>query len=80
LIFRKLKRTFTEAPNLQHIGPAKPIILQTDASGFTIAGSPNQYDVFRVLRAVNFYSWQCSAAEQNYDTYDLELSAIVEIL
>jgi hypothetical protein len=42
LAFRKLKRTFTEAPILQHFDPAKPIILQTDPSGFAIAGILNQ--------------------------------------
>jgi len=80
LEFRKLKRTFTEAPILQHFDPAKPIILQTDASGFAIAGILNQYDGFRVLRPVNFYTRKCSSAEQNYDTYDRELLAIVETL
>jgi len=80
LAFRKLKRTFTEAPILQHFDPAKPIILQTDASGFAIAGILNQYDVLGVLRPGNFYSRKCSPAEQNYDTYDRELLAIVETL
>jgi len=80
LAFRNLKWTFTEAPILQHFDPAKPIILQTDASGFAIAGILNQYDVFGVLRPVNFYSRKCSPAEQNYDTYDRELLAMVETL
>jgi len=65
LAFRKLKRAFTEAPILQHFDPAKPIILQTDASGFAIAGILNQYDGFGTLRPVNFYSRKCSSAEQN---------------
>jgi len=80
LAFGKLKRTFTEAPILQHFDPAKRIILQTDASGFAIAGILNQYDVFGVLRPVNFYSGKCAPAEQNHDTYDRELLAIVETL
>jgi len=80
LAFRKLKRTFTEAPIPQHFDPAKPIILRTDASGFGIAGILNQYDGFGVLRPVNFYSRKYSSAEQNYDTYDPELLAIVETL
>jgi len=80
LAFRKLKRTVTEAPILQHFDPVTLIILQTDASGFAIAGILNQVDVSGVLRPVNFYSRKCSAAEQNYDTYDRELWAIVEIL
>jgi hypothetical protein len=80
LAFRKLQRTFTEVPILQDVDPAKPIILQMDASGFAIAGILNQYDVFGVLRPVNVYSWKCSPAEQNYNTCNWELLAIVEIL
>jgi hypothetical protein len=56
LAFRKLKRAFTSVPILNHFEPAKPIILHTDASGFTIDGLLNQYDSFGILRLVNFYS------------------------
>jgi len=63
--FRKLKRTCPKAPILQHFEQAKPFILQTDASGFVIARIVNQYNVFEVLRRVNFYSGKCSSAEQN---------------
>jgi len=80
VVFWKLKRPFTEAPILQHFDPAKQIILQTDASGFAIAGILTRYDVFGVLRPVNFNSRKWSSAEQNYDTYDRELLAIVETL
>ena len=41
LVFRKMKRTFTKGPILQHFDPAKPIILQSDESGFAIAGILN---------------------------------------
>ena len=78
LAFRKLKRLFGETPILQHFDPTKPIILQTDASGFAIAGVLNQYDRFGVLRPTLFYSRKCTPAEQNYDTYDWELLVIVE--
>jgi len=70
LAFLKLKRAFTDAPILNHFDQAKPIILQTDASGFAIAGILNQYDGFGILRPVNFNSRKCTGAEQNYDTYD----------
>jgi len=80
LAFQKLKKAFTDAPILQHFDLQKPIILQTDASGFAIAGILNQFDGFGILRPVNFYSRKCSAAEQNYDTYDRELLAIVETM
>ena len=80
LAFRKLKKAFTAAPILQHFDPAKLIVLQTDTSGFVIAGILNQFDGFRTLRPVNFYSRKCSPAEQNYDTYDRELLAIVKTM
>jgi hypothetical protein len=80
LAFQKLERTFTEEPILQHCDPAKPLFLQTDASGFAIAGILNQYDVFGVVRPVNFYSRNCSPAEQNDDIYDREPLAIVKTL
>jgi hypothetical protein len=41
LAFRKLKTAFTDAPILNHFDPVQPIILQTDASGFAIAGISN---------------------------------------
>jgi hypothetical protein len=47
--FPKLNRAFTEALILQYFDPAKPRILQTDASGFTIAGILDQYDEFGTL-------------------------------
>jgi hypothetical protein len=55
----------------------KPITLQTNASGFAIAGILNQFDGFGILRPTSFYSRKCSLAEQKYDTYDRELLAIV---
>ena len=78
--FPKLTKAFTEASILQHFDPAQPIILQTDSSGFAIAGILNLYDGFGTLRPVNFYSRKCSPAEQNYDMYDRELLAIVETM
>jgi hypothetical protein len=80
LAFRKMKRAFTDAPILNHFDPSKPIILQADATSFAIAGILNQYDGFGILRPVNFYSRKCTGAEQNYNTYDRELLAIVETM
>jgi hypothetical protein len=77
IALQKLKRAFTEAPSLQHFDPGKPITLQIDASGLAIAGILNQFDGFGVLQPTSFYSRKCTPAEQNYDTYDRELLAIV---
>jgi len=78
--FQKLKKALTGAPILQHFDPAKPTILQTDASGFAIAGILNQYDSFGILRPGNFHSRNCTPGKQNYDTYDWELLSIVETM
>jgi len=77
LSFWKLKKAFTAAPIHQHINPATPIVLQTDASGISIAGILNHYDGFSFLRPVIFYSRKCSPAEHNCNTYNRELLAIV---
>ena len=80
LPFWKLMKAFTKAPIHQHLNPSMPIILQTDANSFTIAGILNQYDGFGIPRPVNIYLRNCFPAEWNYDTYDRELLAIVETL
>ena len=80
LMFRKSKCVITDAPILKHFEPAEPIILQTDASGFAIAGILNQYYGLRTLRPVNFYSQKSSGAEKNYDIYDQKLLAITETM
>jgi hypothetical protein len=80
LSFRKVKRAFTDSPILNHFDPAKPIILQTVASGFAIAGILNQYDGFGIFRPVNFISLQSTGAEQKYQTYHHELLGIVETM
>jgi len=75
-----LKSALTDAPILNHFNPAKPIIMKTDGSGFAMAGIRNQYDGFGIKRRVNFYSRKCTGVEQNYDTYNRELLAIVETM
>jgi hypothetical protein len=45
----KFKRAFTDQPILNHFDLAKPIIVQTDASGFTRARILNEYDGFGIL-------------------------------
>jgi hypothetical protein len=80
LAFWKLKRAFTDPPILNDFYPAKPIFLQTNACSFAIAGILNQYEGFRILRPVNYYSKKCTGAEQNHDKYDRDLLAIVETM
>jgi hypothetical protein len=73
-------RAISATPIMQHFELAKPIILQTDMSGFPIASILNRFDGFGILHPVNFYSRKYSPAEQNYDTYNCELLAIMETM
>jgi hypothetical protein len=74
IALHKFKRAFTEAPIKQYFDLEKPITLQTDASGFAIAGILNQFDGFCVLRPTSFYSRKCTPTEQNYDMYDRQIA------
>ena len=40
--FKRLKNAFSSVPVLQHFDPSKPICIETDASGFAIAGILSQ--------------------------------------
>jgi len=80
LPFRNTNRIFTEVTNLPALQSGHPIIIQAAASGFSIVGILNQYDVFRFLSPVSFYSWKCSRAKHRYDIYNWELFAIASIL
>ena len=40
--FKRLKNAFSSAPVLRHFDPNKPIRVETDASGFAIAGILSQ--------------------------------------
>jgi hypothetical protein len=51
-----MKRAFTNVLLLNHFDPAYWIILQSESSGFAIAGILNQYNGFAIPRPVNFYS------------------------
>jgi len=68
--FHKLEIIFTKATIVQQSDPAKTIIYQTDARGVLIGPTLNLYSGVRVPRPVIFYSWNCSWAEQNGNTYN----------
>jgi hypothetical protein len=50
------KRAFTNTPIANHFEPAKPIILQTDVSGFATGGILNWYVGCGIPRLVNICS------------------------
>jgi hypothetical protein len=78
--FQRLKLAFTTAPMLRHYDPAKPTRLETDASGFALAGVITQWhEEGGMWYPVAFWSRKMLPAEMNYETHDQELLAIVEV-
>jgi hypothetical protein len=76
--FKALKNAFTSAPLLMHWMPDVPIVVETDASNYAIAGILSIVCLDSELRPVAFYSRTLSAPELNYDTHNKELLAIYE--
>lgn len=80
--FQTLKVAFTTAPILCHFKPDRPIVIETDASDFAIAGVLSQPspENAKILHPVAFYSRKLQPAELNYDIFNKEMLAIVEAL
>jgi hypothetical protein len=76
--FCKLKQAFSSAPILTQWVPDTPIIVETDASDYAIAGILSIRCPDDEVRPVAFYSRTLSPPELNYDTHDKELLAIHE--
>jgi hypothetical protein len=73
--FQELKQAFTSEALLYHFDPNKPLILETDASDFAIAGIlSQQYEMD--LHPIAFYSRDMIPAELNYEIHDKEMLAI----
>ncbi|PQM43474.1 hypothetical protein VC83_09660 [Pseudogymnoascus destructans] len=80
--FDRLKEAFTTAPMLVHFDPSCKIRLETDSSGFGLAGNLSQYVEETPERRggwhpVAFFSKKLEPAELNYEVHDQELLAIV---
>ena len=79
--FDQLKKAFTTALTLVHFDPSRRIRLETDSSGFGLAGNLSQLieepDRKAEWHPVAFYSKKLEPAELNYETHDQELLAIV---
>ena len=76
--FQNLKDAFTSAPILTHWVLDAPIIIETDASDYAIAGILSICCPDEEIRPVTYYSLTLSAPELNYNTHDKELLAIHE--
>jgi len=74
--FNALKHAFTTAPILTHLIPDTPIIVETDASDYAVAGILFITCTDGEICLVTYYSQTLTAPELNYDTHDKELLAI----
>ena len=76
--FNALKHAFITVPILTHFIPDTPIIVETHASDYAVAGILSITCADREVHPVTYYSWTLTTLELNYDTHDKELLAIFE--
>jgi len=77
--FQNFKDQVTRAPILKHFEPMRQIVVETDASNFTIGMVLSQV-IDERLHPIAFDSRKMDKAEINYDIHDKELLAIVAAL
>ncbi|KAF8696468.1 hypothetical protein RHS03_07867, partial [Rhizoctonia solani] len=77
--FQGLKDAITNAPVLCHANPTKPYFLKTDASGAALGSILSQRQEDGRLHPLGFLSKSFKGAEQNYDTHNKELLAIIQL-
>ena len=70
--FETLKEAFTTAPALATFVLDAPIIIETDASDYTIAAILSIKFLAGEIHLVAFHSRTLHAVELNYDTHDKE--------
>src|SRR6201981_3166474 len=78
IAFQCLKDAFTSTPILTHWLPDHPIIVEIDASDYTISSIISIRCEDGEICLVAFYSRMLTAPELNYDTHDKELLTIFE--
>ena len=76
--FRSLRDAFLQAPILTYFDFSRKTRIETDASIFAIAGILSQLCEDGTWHPIAYWSRKMIPAEQNYETYDQELLAIVE--
>jgi hypothetical protein len=75
--FQQLKDVFTSTPILKHCDPALEVIIETNASNFTIGCILSQKHT-GWLHLVAFHSRKIEPVEKNYNIHNKELLAVVE--
>ncbi|CCO35741.1 Retrotransposable element Tf2 155 kDa protein type 1 [Rhizoctonia solani AG-1 IB] len=77
--FRELQKAIVNAPVIVHADPTKPYFLETDASGAALGSVLSQRQEDGRLHPIGYLSESFKGAEQNYDTHDKELLAIIRL-
>ncbi|QRW22917.1 Retrotransposable element Tf2 protein [Rhizoctonia solani] len=75
--FQGLKDAITNAPVLCHADPSKLYFLETNASGAALGSIMSQQQDDDCLHPLGFLSESFKGAEQNYNTHNKELLAII---
>ena len=75
--FDSLREAFISNPALAQFDPDRATVLETDASGYAVAGCLSQYDDKGVLRPVAYFSKKMDQHQVNYEIHDKELLAVV---
>jgi hypothetical protein len=78
MLFQQLKDTFTSTPILKHFDPSKEVVIEIDASNFTIGCILSQIHEGH-LHPVAYHLRKMELAEKNYNIYDKELLAAVKV-
>jgi hypothetical protein len=76
--FEAIKEAICQQPVLAHPDPAKAYYLETDASGAAMGAVLSQRQEDGRLHPIAYMSQSFAGAEQNYDTHDKALLAIIK--
>jgi hypothetical protein len=76
--FRSLKESFTDAPVLTHWSPDNPMLVETDASNYALAGIISSMTPDGEIHPIAFHSRTFTNTKRNYDTHNKELLMIFE--
>jgi hypothetical protein len=76
--FRELQQAIVNALVIVHANPSKPYFLETDASGAALSLVLSQCQEDGRLHPIGYLSESFKGAEQNYNTHNKELLAIIQ--
>ncbi|SOV07075.1 uncharacterized protein UDID_18713 [Ustilago sp. UG-2017a] len=75
--FEQFRSSFSTDTILHHFDPARPIIVETDASDFAVAAILSQSFDQGTRHPITFFSKKLDPAQLNYPIFDKEMFAIV---